>query len=136
MKNKKCIRVELPFAVIDALAVLPPPKAAVGDNKRFFYSDTTGLRTLVRAAWRTMNAVFKRSGVVGAHPHRFRHTLASELLGKGGSIEELAGILGDSSATISRYYAKWTEEYQSRQDALIRKIHDTNLAQAEEQASN
>jgi integrase/recombinase XerC len=136
VKNKKWIRVELPSAVIDALEVLPPPKAAVGDNKRFFFSDTTGLRTLVKAAWRTMNAVFKRSGVVGAHPHRFRHTLASELLGKGGSIEELAGILGDSSATISRYYAKWTEEYQSRQDALIRKIHDTNLAQAEEQASN
>ena len=71
-----------------------------------------------------------------AHAHRFRHTLASELLAKGGSIEELAGILGDSSATISRYYAKWTEEYQSRQDTLIRKIHDTNLAQAEEQLSN
>ena len=136
VKNKKWIRVELPAAVIEALDVLPSPKATAGDNKRFFYSDTTGLRTLVKAAWRTMNAVFKRSGVVGAHPHRFRHTLASELLGKGGSIEELAGILGDSSATISRYYAKWTEEYQSRQDTLIRKIHDTNLAQAEEQASN
>jgi hypothetical protein len=39
-------------------------------------------------------------------------------------------------ATIRRYYAKWTEEYQSRQDALIRKIHDTNLARAEVQVSN
>jgi integrase/recombinase XerC len=136
VKNKKWIRVELPSAVTEALDLLPPPIAAARDNKRFFYSDTTGPRTLVKAAWRTMNAVFKRSGVVGAHPHRFRHTLASELLGKGGSIEELAGILGDSSATISRYYAKWTEEYQSRQDTLIRKIHGTDLAQAEEQLSN
>ena len=50
VKNKKWIRVELPSAVIDALEVLPPPKAAVGDNKRFFFSDTTGLRTLVKAA--------------------------------------------------------------------------------------
>lgn len=55
---------------------------------------------------------------------------------KGGTLEEVAAILGDGPATIRRYYAKWTEEYQSRQDALIRKIHGTNLAQAEEQASN
>jgi site-specific recombinase XerD len=136
VKNKKWIWVELPSTVLDALDLLPPPKRAGANNKRFFYSDTTGERTLVKAAWRTMHAVFERSGVVGAHPHRFRHTLASELLGKGGSIEELAGILGDSPAIVSRYYAKWTEPYQMRQDALMRKIHDTDLAQAERQASN
>ncbi len=135
VKNNKLIRVELPSAVFEALDLLPPPKAAARDNKRFFYSDTTGLRSLVKGAWRTMDAVFKRSGVAGAHPHRFRHTLASELLGKGGAIEKVAGILGDSSATIRRYYAKWTPEYQSLQDDLIRKIHGTDLAQAEEQAS-
>ena len=82
-----------------------------------------------------MNAVFKLSGVEGAHPHRFRHTLASELLGKGGTFEEIAAILADSPGTIRRYYAKWTPEYQSRQDTLIRKIHGTDLAQTEEQAS-
>ena len=82
-----------------------------------------------------MDAVFKLSGVAGAHPHRFRHTLASELLGKGGSIEKVAGILADNPATISRYYAKWTPEYQQGQDDLIRQTHGTDLAQAEEQAS-
>ena len=61
-----------------------------------------------------------------AHPHRFRHTLASELLGKGGGLGKVAGILGDSAATISRYYAKWTPEYQTRQEYLIRTIHGTN----------
>ena len=81
-----------------------------------------------------MSAVFKQAGVKDAHPHRFRHSLASELLGKGGQLGEVAAILGDTTATISRYYAKWTPEYQSRQDVLIRKIHDTNLTQTEEQA--
>jgi integrase len=81
-----------------------------------------------------MAAVFKQSGAVGAHPHRFRHTLASELLGKGGSIEKVAGILADSPVTIRRYYAKWTPEFQSLQDDLIRTIHGTHLAQAKEQA--
>lgn len=135
IKNNRVIRVELPTAVIEALEVLPPPKAAAGDNRRFFSKDTANLRSLVKGAWRTMAAVFKQAGVKRAHPHRFRHTLASELLGKGGMLGEVAAILGDSAATIGRYYAKWTPEYQSRQDVLIRKIHDTNLTQTEEQAS-
>jgi site-specific recombinase XerD len=134
VKNNKLIRVELPSAVFEALDRLPPPKAAAKDNQRFFSSDTTGLRSLVKGAWRTMDAVFKRSGVAGAHPHRFRHTLASELLGKGGSIEKVAGILADSPVTIRRYYAKWTPEFQSLQDDLIRTIHGTDLTQTKEQA--
>jgi hypothetical protein len=51
------------------------------------------------------------------------------------TLGEVVSILGDSAAAISRYYAKLTPEYQSRQDVLIRKIYDTNLAQAEEQAA-
>jgi integrase len=133
VKNNKMIRVELPACVLQALEILPPPKAAAKDNQRFFARDTTGLRSLVKGAWRTMSAVFKRSGVVGAHPHRFRHTLASELIAKGGSIEKVAGILGDSPATIRRYYAKWTPEFHTLQDDLIRQVHGTDLAQAQKE---
>jgi len=128
------IRVELPSSVLEAFEVLPHPKGAAADNRRFFSKDTANLRSLVKGAWRTMAAVFKQAGVKQAHPHRFRHTLASELLGKGGSIQKVAGILGDSDATIRRYYAKWTPEYQSLQDDLIRQIHGTDLAQTEERA--
>ena len=136
VKNYRLIRVELPKIVTDALEVLPHPKAAPQDGNLLFSSGNASLRSLVKGAARTMAAVFERSGVKEAHCHRFRHTLASELLGKGGTHEEVAAILGDSPATIRRYYAKWTEEYQSRQDILIRKIHGTDLAQAEGQASN
>lgn len=136
VKNHRLIRVELPAVVLGALEMLPHPKAAAQGNRRFFSKDSGVLRSDVKGAWRTLAAVFERSGVKQAHPHRFRHTLASELLGKGGTLEEVAAILGDSPATIRRYYAKWTEEYQSRQDTLIRKIHDTNLALAEGQVSN
>jgi site-specific recombinase XerD len=136
VKNHRMIRVELPAVVLTALELLPNPKAAAQDNRRFFSKEDAVLRSQVKGAWRTLSAVFKRSGVKRAKPHRFRHTLASELLGKGGTLEEVAAILGDGPATIRRYYAKWTPEYQSRQDALIRTIHGTNLAQAEEQASN
>jgi site-specific recombinase XerD len=135
VKNHRMIRLELPTVVLTALDLLPQPKAAAQENRRFFSKDKAILRSQVKGAWRTLAAVFKRSGVKRAKPHRFRHTLASELIGKGGTLEEVAAILGDSPATIRRYYAKWTPEYQSRQDALIRTIHGTNLAQAEEQTS-
>src|SRR5665213_1052556 len=134
VKNNKLIRVEVPPSVIEALDALPLPKAAAKSNNGFFSKDGGNLRSLVKGAWRTMSAVFKRSGVLGAHPHRFRHTLASELLGKGGSVEEIAGILGDSPVTVRRYYAKWTPEFQTLQDELVRKIHGTHLAQPQKEA--
>jgi site-specific recombinase XerD len=93
----------------------------------------SSVRSLLKGAWRTLSAVFRETKVDKAHPHRFRHTLASELLGNGASIEDVAGILADSPATIRRHYAKWTPEFQVRQDRVIRLVHGTNLAQAEEQ---
>lgn len=79
----RMIRVELPSAVIEALGVLPHPKGASGGNRRFFSKNAANLGSLVKGAWRTTSAVFKQAGVRAAHPHRFRHTPASELLGKG-----------------------------------------------------
>lgn len=99
-----------------ALDALPLPKAGAKSNNGFLSKDGGDPRSLVKGAWRTASAVFKRSGVPGAHPHRFRHTLSFELLGQGGRVEEIAGILGDSAATIPRYYAKWTLEFQTLQD--------------------
>jgi hypothetical protein len=49
--------------VIEALEVLPLPKAAAAENRRFFSKDTANLRSLVKGAWRTMAAVFKHAGV-------------------------------------------------------------------------
>jgi len=135
IKNHRLIRVELHPDVLKALEVLPHPKAAAQDCRLYFSGGNASVRSLVKGAQRTLAAVFTRAQVDRGHPHRFRHSLASEILGKGGTIEEVAGILADSSATIRRHYAKWTPEYQARQDRAIRLIHGTNLAQAEEQVS-
>jgi site-specific recombinase XerD len=135
LKNGRWLRIELPTEVLTALDVLPLPKAASQDCRLFFAGGTASTRSLVKGAQRTLSAVFKRAKVAGAHPHRFRHTLASELLGKGEKVEDVANLLGDSPNTIRRHYAKWTPEYQARQDRMIRTIRGTNLAQAEEQVS-
>jgi hypothetical protein len=34
---------------------------------------------------------------------------------------------------IHQHYAKWTPEFQARQDRITQMVHGTNLAQAEEQ---
>jgi site-specific recombinase XerD len=135
VKNRRMIRVELHPDVLKALDVLPHPMAAACDSKLFFSSGNASVRSLVKGAQRTLSAVFKRAKVANGHPHRFRHTLASEILGKGGTIEDAANILADSPATIRRHYAKWTPEFQARQDRVTRMVLGTNLAQAEEQVS-
>lgn len=82
LKNKKRIQVEVPAAVLDALAKLPQPKAAPRDSRLYFASGSSSVRSLVKGAERTLKAVFDLAGVERAHAHRFRHSLASELMGK------------------------------------------------------
>jgi site-specific recombinase XerD len=128
-KNGRWIRVKLPSEVLRALDALPHPKAAPRDSHDFFGGGQASPRG-GRLPPYSSGPRWKK-----AHPHRFRHTLASEILGKGGTIEDVAGILADSPATIRRHYAKWTPEYQARQDRVIGLVHGTDLAQAEEQVS-
>src|SRR5205823_3206375 len=125
VKNHRLIRLELHPDVLRALEALPQPKAAAERSILYFSGGKATVRSLVKGAQRTLAAVFDRAKVDRAHPHRFRHTLASELLGKGAAIEDVASILGDSPTTIRRHYAKWTPEYQARKDQVIRMIHGT-----------
>jgi site-specific recombinase XerD len=135
VKNAKLISVALHPEVQKALEALPRPKAAGTDCQLYFTSENSSLRSSVKGAQRTLWAVFKIAKVPGAHPHRFRHTLASELLAKGASYEDIAGILADSPTTVRRHYAKRTPEYQTRQDRTLALVHGansvTNLAQTE-----
>ena len=67
--------------------------------------------------------------------HRFRHTLATEILIKGGTIEDAANILGDSPATIRKHYAKWSTAYRARTIEVMQKIHGTFAAQTKNEAA-
>jgi integrase len=62
------------------------------------------------------------SGVTKAHAHRFRHTLATELLGQGATFEEVADILGNSPNIVRKHYAKWSEARQSRITNLLERV--------------
>jgi integrase len=74
-------------------------------------------------AERTLAAVFKKSGVAHAHAYRFRHTLATELLGRGASFEDVADILGNSPEIVRKHYGKWSPARQARIDDLMERVH-------------
>jgi integrase len=58
--------------------------------------------------------------VEDCHPHRFRTTLATELLAKGATLFDVAAILGDTPATVDRYYGAHTQEQRERiRDIMI-----------------
>lgn len=53
-----------------------------------------------------LNRVSVRSGVKNIHPHRFRRTLATNLLKKGLQIEEVSKILGHSKLDTTMIYCQ------------------------------
>jgi len=53
----------------------------------------------------------------------FRHTLATELLGRGASFEEVGDILGNSAEIVRKHYGKWSVARQSRIDDLMKRVY-------------
>ena len=82
-----------------------------------------------------MSAVFKKSGVKDAGTHRFRHTLATRLLGRGASFEEIADILGNTPEIVRKHYAKWSKPRQDRIDSvMIDYVGDVRQGEAEQES--
>jgi integrase/recombinase XerC len=105
-----------------ALDRVPPPVSNI--NSRYFFWNGTGKPKTHKAHIdRCLRRVFKESGVRGAHAHRFRHTLATELLGRGASFEDVADILGNSPAIVRKHYGKWSAARQSRIDDLMERVY-------------
>ena len=128
MKNGKIVKLPVHPELKAALDGLPEPKGSSGESKYFFWSGNGTARSMVRDATRTMAAVFKASGVAGAHAHRFRHTLATEILEAGGTFEDAAEVLGNSPNIIKKHYAKWSPRRQERISAIMTEIFGTSVA--------
>jgi len=93
-KSGKPVFLPIPEFLKDALDNLPLPKGTERASKRFFWSGNGITRAFIRGVTRTLALVFEISGVEGAHAHHFRHTLATALLEKGWTIEDIAIVLG------------------------------------------
>jgi integrase len=64
--------------------------------------------------YQRMLALGKRAGVPNSHAHRFRDTLAVDMLQKGASPYDVAKMLGDTIDTVEKQYAPFTKELRDR----------------------
>lgn len=71
---------------------------------------------------RSLRKLWERCGIEGAHVHRFRDTFAVRLLAKGGSLYDVAKLMGISVQTAEAHYAPYVKELQERGSKLLAKL--------------
>jgi integrase len=77
-------------------------------------------RSLTRPRlYQRMVAVGKRAGVANAHPHRFRDTLAVDMLSRGANPYDVAKMLGDTIETVERHYTPFVKELRERVRSIL-----------------
>jgi site-specific recombinase XerD len=68
-----------------------------------------------RTIHRYVAAVARRAGIGRAHPHQLRHTLATQCLNRGMSLEAIAALLGHRSPRMTLIYARISNENVAEQ---------------------
>lgn len=93
--------IPLPGFVVEALDDCPRK------SERYWFWTGEGSKETVTGNWRrTFRRLCAIADVTGGHPHRFRDTLAVELLMEGVPMERVSILLGHSSVKITeRHYA-------------------------------
>lgn len=82
-----------------------------------------------------MVALGRRAGGADAHPHRFRDTLAVDMLARGTTPYDVAKLLADTVATVEKHYAPYVRALRDRARRImktgegIEKEGCTNIAQ-------
>ena len=134
-KNGATVHLPLHPELKRALDSVPPPRGGPVPRTHFFWNATSTVHSAVNVAERTLQRVFELSGVKGGRSHRFRHTLATDLLAKGGTEREVADVLGITETIVRKHYAKWAQGRQDRINRLMQAVHGgTFLAQSEKEA--
>jgi hypothetical protein len=105
-KNGEPVRLLVPRGLVSALGVLPLPKGAAVGCRSYFWSGVGSVRALKNSGHRMLDAVFRRSAVRDAHSHRFRYTLATEMLTHGATYEDVAAVLGNSPAIVRKVHGE------------------------------
>lgn len=81
---------------------------------RVLLNPATGKPLTRPRLYHRMLALGKRASVADAHPHRFRDTLAVDMLTRGASPYDVAKMLGDSIDTVEKHYTPFVRELRER----------------------
>jgi len=83
-------------------------------SERVLLNPLTGKPLTRPRLYQRMLALGKRAGVPDAHPHRFRDTLAVDMLTRGASPYDVAKMLGDTIETVEKHYTPFVKELRER----------------------
>ncbi len=127
-KTNVPVHIPLPPFVVEALEACPRISPGY-----WFWTGVGSKETLAGNWRRTFRRLCKIASAQGGHPHRFRDTLAVELLLDGMPIERVSILLGHSSVRITeRHYSPWVQARQTQLEAdLMRTWRNDPIAQAE-----
>ena len=109
----------LPGELLGALTDLPFPRGSEPWCPWFFWNGISKTAVVKGITERTLTAVFRKAKIHGGKAHRFRHSLATEILARGGSMQDVADVLGISVKIAEKHYAKWNLARQERIDRLM-----------------
>lgn len=117
-KTRVPVYSKLPPFVVDALNACPRR------SERYWFWTGVGSKETLAGNWRrTFRRLCEIAGVRGGHPHRFRDTLAVELLMEGVPMERVSILLGHSSVKITeRHYAPWVQARQTQLEADLGRV--------------
>jgi len=125
------VSVVIPPQLITLLKALPSPGGYF-----FLLGESTHPHTTSDLWRKRIKRMCKDAKISPDHPHRFRHTLAADLLMKGASVEDVAAILGNSPGVVVKHYSQWVRGRQDRLDAIVEKTWQsgTKLVLVDKQA--
>ena len=145
LKTRGLVKLPLPPDLELALNAVPRPRGLSKDDPcpYFFWNGIMGREAVIRNVRRTLGAVFRKARIPHARTHLFRHTLATDILAQGGTIQDVADVLGISPKIAEEHYAKWTEARQAWISGIMRAVQaareaaifGTDLAQTETEAA-
>lgn len=119
MKNDMHVRQKLHPDVLAALSLLP---CADPDWQFYFVPKGWEYESAYAEARHLLDSVYRKSGVVNAKNHRFRHTFISVGLAAGTTEREMADMVGITESVLRKYYSKWMAEREERTDEASEKI--------------
>jgi integrase len=90
---------------------------------RVLLNPTTGKSMTRPRLYQRMQSMGRRAGVPTARPHRFRDTLAADMLTRGASPYDVAKMLGDTIETVEKHYTPFVKELRDR----VRNILETGV---------
>ena len=84
-----------------------------------------------RTIARYVAAVAKRAGVGHVHPHQLRHTLATQAINRGMSLEAIAALLGHRSMRMTLTYARISDRTVADEYFRVTQAVEASYANAE-----